>query len=123
MTIGEMPGQSRHDGESVVSRFVFLEVGGVMTGLGDGGVVVEGGADIDDVAEIGEMEEAVVEWTGSSEEIVVNCVVGILPNAVKNGVGVDVAVPDAGDYFSVGVAVLELGYEVGDFHREYCGAD
>lgn len=115
----EMPDQARHDGRKSVFRFVILEVGGIATGLGDGGVVVEGGADIDDVAEIREMEEAVIKRTGSSEEIVVNCVVGILTNTVKNSVGLYVAVPDAGDYFGVGVAVLELGYEVGDFHREY----
>ena len=112
----EIAGRARNDGESVF-RFVILEVGGVATSLGDGGVVVEGGAEIDDVAEIGEMEEAVVEWAGSAVEIIVNCVVGILSNTVKNGVGVDVAVPDAGDDFGVGVAVLELGYEVGDFHK------
>lgn len=86
------------------------------TGLDDGGVVVEGGAEVDDVAEIGEMEETVVEGPGSAVEVVVDGVVGVLPNTVKNGVGVDVAVPDAGDDFGVGVAVLELGYEVGDFH-------
>ena len=90
-----------------------------MTGLGDGGVVVEGGAEVDDVAEIGEMEEAVVEGPWSAVEVVVDGVVGVLPNAVKNGVGVDVAVPDAGDDFGVRVAVLEMGYEVGDFHRDY----
>ena len=99
--------------------FLILKVGGVATCLGDGGVVVEVGAEIDDVAEIGEMEEAVVEWAGSAVEIVVNCVVGIMTNAVKNSVGINVAVPDAGDDFGVGVAGLELGYEVGDFHREY----
>lgn len=81
--------------------------------------MVEGGAEVDDVAEIGEMEEAVVEWAGSAVKIVVNCVVGILTNTVKNSVGLYVAVPDAGDDFGIGVAVLELGYEVGDFHREY----
>lgn len=113
-----MPGQAWHDGESVF-RFVILEVGGVVTGLGDGWVVVEGGADIDNVAEIGEMEEAVIEWTGSSEEIVVDCAVGILPNTIEDGVSIDVAIPDAGNDFGVGVAVLELGYKVGDFHREY----
>lgn len=98
-------------------KFVILEVGGVATGLGDGWVKVESGAEIDDVAEIGEMEEAVVEWTGCAVEIVVNCVVWILTNTVKNSVGLYVAVPDAGDDFGVGVAVLELGYEVGDFHK------
>ena len=97
-------------------QIVFLEVGGVVTGLGDGGVVVEGGAEVDDVAEIGEMEEAVVEGPGSAIEVVVDGVVGVLPNTVENGVGVDVAIPDAGNDFGVGVAVLELGYEVGDFH-------
>ena len=98
-------------------KFVILEVGGVATGLGDGGVVVDGGAEIDDVAEIGEMEEAVVEWTGCAVEIVVNCVVWILTNTVKYSVGINVAIPCAGDDFGVGVAVLELGYEVGDFHK------
>lgn len=98
-------------------KFVILEVGGVATGLGDGWVKVESGAEIDDVAEIGEMEEAVVKRTGSAVEIVVNCVVWILTNTVKNSVGLYVAVPDAGDDFGVGVAVLELGYEVGDFHK------
>ena len=98
-------------------QFAFLEVGGVATGLGDGGVMVEGGAEIDDVAEIEEMEEAVVEWAGSAVEIVVNCAVGILPNTIEDGVSIDVAVPDAGDDFGIGVAVLELGYEVGDFHK------
>lgn len=98
--------------------FVILEeVGGVATSLGDGGVVVESGAEIDDVAEIGEMEEAVVKRTGSSEEIVVDCAVGILPNTIEDGVSIDVAIPDAGNDFGVGVAVLELGYEVGDFHK------
>lgn len=98
-------------------KFVILEVGGVATGLGDGGVVVEGGAEIDDVAEIGEMEEAVIKRTGSSEEIVVDCVVWILTNTIEDGVSIDVAIPGAGNDFGVGVAVLELGYEVGDFHN------